>query len=226
MKKQLDKKFICLILARKGSKRIKNKNLVKINRKSLIEYTINAAAKVVSKKNIFVSTNDLKIINIAKKYKINFIKRPQSLCKDNSSSEDGIIHAIKSLKKIRKIENVIFLQATSPLRDSKDIINCVQKYYKKKFDNIFSAFLAKRFIWIKKKKLSSLTFDYKRRQRSQNLKKLIIENGAIFIFNAKKFLKFKNRIFGKFDFYEMEENKSFDIDNEQDLKIVKKLLKK
>ena len=71
----------------------------------------------------------------------------------------------------------------------------------------------------------SLTFNYKKRARSQNMQNLIIENGAIFIFNVKKFLKFKNRIFGKFDFYEMDENKSFDIDNFQDLKIVKKLIK-
>ena len=65
----------------------------------------------------------------------------------------------------------------------------VFKNIRKKLDSIFSAFVAKRFIWTKSNKLSSLTFDYKKRQRSQNLKKLIIENGAIFIFNAKKFFE-------------------------------------
>ena len=218
-------KRLLVIPARSGSKRIKNKNLIKINGKHLIEYTLGAITKIMPLNNIFISTNDFKIMQIAKKYKTNFIKRPAKLCGDNSSSEDGILHAIKSIKKNKEIKNIIFLQATSPLRDGKDIIKCIRKYEKNKLDSIFSAFSAKRFIWTKVKRLSSLTFNYKKRERSQNLNNLIFENGAIYIFNVKKFLKFKNRIFGKFDFFEMEENKSFDIDNLQDLKIIKKLLK-
>ena len=224
MQKSINNKYISIILARKGSKRIKNKNLVNISGKPLIEYTLDAIAKIMPLNNIYVSTNDKNVIKIVKKYNINFIKRPDILCKDNSSSEDGIIHAIRMIEIDREFNHVIFLQPTSPLRDGVDIFNCVKKYEKKKLDSIFSAYLAKRFIWTKTKRLSSLTFNYKKRQRSQRLQNLIIENGAIFIFNVKKFLKFKNRIFGKFDFYEMEENKSFDIDDLQDLKIVKKLL--
>jgi len=219
------KNFICLILARKGSKRIKNKNIIKINKKPLIEYTINAATKIMPHENIFVSTNDEQIIKISKKKKIEFIQRPNNLCKDNSSSESGIIHAINIIKKKKKVDHIIFLQPTSPLRDENDIINCVEKYKRNNLDSIFSAYKAKRFIWTKDKRLSSLTFNHKKRERSQNLQDLIIENGAIFIFNVKKFLKFKNRIFGKFDYFEMEEMKSFDIDDIKDLKIVKKLLK-
>ena len=225
MTKMINNEYISIILARKGSKRIKNKNLVKINGKPLIEYTLNSIIPIMPPRNIYISTNDENVVRITKKYNINFIKRPEKLCGDKSSSEDGIIHAIDEIKKEKKIKHVIFLQATSPLRDSTDIINCLKKYQKKKLDSIFSAFLTKRFIWIKTKKLMSLTFNYKKRVRSQNMQNLIIENGAIFIFNVKKFLKFKNRIFGKFDFYEMDENKSFDIDNFQDLKIVKKLIK-
>jgi len=224
MKKKITDEFICLILARKGSKRIKDKNLVKLKGKPLIEFTIKAAAKVIPPRNIFISTNDNRIKQITKKYKINYIKRPEKISKDDSSSEDAILHAINFFKERHNAKHIIFLQPTSPLRTSIDILNCVQKYKKKKLDSIFSVFLAKRFIWIKTKKLLSLTFNYKKRKRSQNLQKLIIENGAIFIFNIKKFMKFKNRIFGKFDYFEMTENKSFDIDNLEDLEIVKKII--
>ena len=225
MKNLISNEYICIILARKGSKRIKNKNLVKINGKPLIEYTINSIIPIMPPRNIYISTNDENVVRITKKYNINFIKRPEKLCGDKSSSEDGIIHAIDKIKKEKKFKHLIFLQVTSPLRDSTDIINCLKKYQKKKLDSIFSAYLAKPFIWVKTKKLQSLTFNYKKRERSQNIKNLIIENGAIFIFNVKKFLNSKNRMFGKFDYSEMEEFKSFDIDNFQDLKIVRKLLK-
>ena len=46
-----------------------------------------------------------------------------------------------------------------------------------------------------------------------------------YLFLKKKFLKAKNRIFGKFDFFEMDEEKSFDIDEVKDLKLVRKILK-
>ena len=122
---------ICIIPARSGSVRIKNKNIAKINNKPLIEYTLNAAIKIVPLDNIFISTNDQKIINIAKKFKINFIKRPKNLCTDSSSSESGLIHAIKIVEKEKKFDHVIFLQVTSPLRNSDDIIGCIRKYKKK-----------------------------------------------------------------------------------------------
>lgn len=226
MKKKINNKYICIILARKGSKRIKNKNLVKINQKPLINYTMDAITKVLEKKNIYVSTNDERIIKITKKYKINHIKRPESLCKDTSTSEQGILHAIKKIKPKKEYKNIIFLQATSPLRNSNHIINCIKKYESKNLDSIFSAFEAKKFIWKKKgKTLKSLTFNFKKRERSQKIEKLIIENGAIFIFKIKKFLTYNNRICGKFDYFAMEENNSFDIDDIQDLRIVRNILK-
>jgi CMP-N-acetylneuraminic acid synthetase len=69
----------------------------------------------------------------------------------------------------------------------------------------------------KNKKLNSISFNYKKRERSQDMNKVYLENGAIFIFKKEGFLKFKNRIFGKFDYYEMNKNKSIDIDSIQDL---------
>ena len=56
---------------------------------------------------------------ILQKMNTNAIRRPTSLSKDNSSSESAIIHIIKSLD--FKVDNIIFLQATSPLRKPNDI---------------------------------------------------------------------------------------------------------
>ena len=55
------------------------------------------------------------------------------------------------------------------------------------------------------------------------MKKSLIENGAIFIFKTEKFLKLKNkrRIFGKFDYFEMQKKYSVDIDGPEDLKKIK-----
>ena len=57
---------LILILARKNSKRLKNKNIKKLNSKPLILWTINFAKKINRTNNILVSSDSLKIIKIAK----------------------------------------------------------------------------------------------------------------------------------------------------------------
>ena len=50
-------KYIAIIPARKGSKRLKNKNITKINKKPLFNYTLDAAIKCKKIGKIIVSTN-------------------------------------------------------------------------------------------------------------------------------------------------------------------------
>ena len=73
MKKK--KILYCFIFARGGSKGIKNKNLVKLNGKPLLFYSINLAKKIKSIKKIFVSTDNKAIAEYAKKNKVEVIKR-------------------------------------------------------------------------------------------------------------------------------------------------------
>ena len=78
-------KVFCFIFARGGSKRIPNKNLLKINNKSLLEITLNLAKKVKKIDKIFVSSDSKKILRIAKKNNVQIIKRPKLLCSSNSN---------------------------------------------------------------------------------------------------------------------------------------------
>lgn len=216
-KKKINENFIAFIPLRKGSKRIKNKNFRLIKEKPLIYYTFREAIKVFDKQNIFISSNDKKARNFCEKYKINFINRPEKLCQDNSKTEDAITHFINKKKMFDK--NIVLLQATSPMRTSEDIIGCIKKFNNKKLDSIFSIYKEKNFLWRKtKKRLQSISFNYKYRERAQKMDYIYHENGAIFIFKIKKFLKEKNRIFGKFDFFEMKKSNSIDIDDKEDLR--------
>ena len=97
--KNINKDFQVLIPLRKGSKRIKFKNFVKINNKPLVYYTIKEVVKIFKKKNIFVSSNDPKAEKLSKKYNLNFIKRPEKLCSDGAKTEDAILHFIDYQKK-------------------------------------------------------------------------------------------------------------------------------
>ena len=215
--------YIALIPARKNSKRIKNKNLLKINNKDLIDIAIIAALKVKEINKIIISSDHPVILKKKKKYKvkkISFIKREKKLSGDKNTIEELIMNLNK--KKILKMfRNIIILQPTSPLRKSFHIRECIKEYERKSLDSIFSVYADKVYLW--NEKFESMTYNYKNRENSQDMKKYYFENGAIFIFNLKKFFKLKNkrRIFGKFNYYKMEKNLSIDINIIDDLKFCK-----
>ena len=145
MKKKI---LYCFIFARGGSKGIKNKNLVKLNGKPLLFYSINLAKKIKSIKKIFVSTDNKAIAEYAKKNKVEVIKRPKKLSQDNSYEIDAWKHAIKFLKK-KKIFFDIFLSlpTTSPLRNKNDVITSLKMLNKKKTDIVLTGTKSKRNPW-------------------------------------------------------------------------------
>ena len=96
-------KIEAIILARKNSKGIQNKNITSFCGRPLIEWTIIQLKKVINKNNIWVSSDSEEILKISKKNNVNFIIRPSSLSKDNSTSEDAWLHAINEIEKKKKL---------------------------------------------------------------------------------------------------------------------------
>ena len=93
-------KNFAFIFARKGSKRVKNKNIKKLNGKPLILYSIEIAKKIKQISKIFVSTNDKNIKKLALTNGCIVIDRPEFLAKDNSPEWLAWQHAISFVKKI------------------------------------------------------------------------------------------------------------------------------
>ncbi len=60
----------------------------------------------------------------------------------------------------------------------------------------------------------------------QKINDYSVENGAFYIFKTKKFLKIKNRLFGKIGTFHMPEERSLEIDNYDQLLFAEKLKKK
>ena len=110
------------IFARGGSKGIKNKNIVKINGKPLIAYTIEFAIKNKIFDKIFISTDDDKIKKIVSKYPVEIINRPKKFAKDNSPEIDAWKHSLTYLKEKKyNFNKMIVLPVTSPLKSINDI---------------------------------------------------------------------------------------------------------
>ncbi|CAO6124242.1 NeuA CMP-N-acetylneuraminic acid synthetase [Candidatus Pelagibacterales bacterium] len=131
----MKKKILALVLARKGSIRLKNKNNLKLHNKPLIQWTFDKLNKKEIRKlftNVLVSTDSLKIKNISNQYK--FLSpwlRPKKLCTKSSTSESAALHALNWYENnIEKIDGLFLFQPTSPFRDYKKIISAIKIFLK------------------------------------------------------------------------------------------------
>tara|TARA_B100000780_G_C21109925_1_gene448461 strand:- start:1155 stop:1853 length:699 start_codon:yes stop_codon:yes gene_type:complete len=226
------KNIIALICARGGSKGIKNKNLLKINKKSLLRISIEQAKKIKSIKKIFVSTDSKKIAKEAIKYGaiVPFI-RPKNLAQDTTPEILVWRHAINFLSEKLKIkpDYIISLPTTSPLRKLSDINACIKKSVANELDILFTATESSRnpfFNIIKKenKKISTVcnkgNKKYTRRQEAPTCYDLCT---VCYIFKPQFILENKDLYSGNADFFEVSKESSIDIDTLFDYKVAKLL---
>ena len=220
---------VAIILARGGSKGIPNKNLKKFCGKPLLVWSIEHAKKVKGISSVWVSSDNKKILDIAEKCNVNIITRPKNLSKDSSSSVSGWIHAINKIqKKGHKIKEVVALQATSPVREPKDIEKGLIDFKSKKFDSMFSGSpIGDFYIWEKSEnnKLKSINYDFENRPRRQKFSEQFVENGSFYIFRPENIKKFNNQLSGKIGIVKMEFWKSFEIDDLDNIEFCEIIMK-
>ena len=214
--------IVAIIPARGNSKGIKNKNIINFCDKPLIYWTIQQSlgSKYISE-NVYVSSDSEEILNLSNSYGAHTIKRPEELSTDNSTSEIALLHAINNIEKTTNIDLVVFLQCTSPLRESGDIDNAIEYFIKNELDSLFSATNMKDLcLWrTVNKELKSINFDYKSRLMRQNIDPQFSENGSFYIFKPDILKKYNNRFGGKIGLYEMDSWKIYEIDDKEDIEI-------
>ena len=229
-------KVLGIIPARSGSKRLQNKNILKLLGKPLISWTIDAAIKSNFITDLIVSTDCYYIAKLAKSYGANvpFI-RPPSLSTDKSSSFDVVRHALKFyLKKDLKFDLVIMLQPTSPLRDSSHIDKAITQIIEREDNAVISVCKAEHPPqWCNKleKDLSMDNFlsESFKKHRSQDFSNYYRLNGAIYVAKAKTILQTNISDFfsiTKTSAFEMDPEVSVDIDTSFDFLITEYLLRK
>lgn len=226
--------FLGLIPARYNSKGFPQKNVKKVNNKFLIDYTIEAAINSKSLNYIYLNSESDKILNIGKKYPINLYKRNKTLSKDKTNANEIVFDFLKKIKRKISLNNlyIVYLQPTSPLRNSNHIDKAIKLFNKyKKVDSLVSGYkysnkILKSFFvdtQLFLKPLSHRSFLNTNRQKLPNI---FMSNGAIYIVDAKKFFSHKKFITNNTIFFEMNKRDSLDIDNKEDLMLFKRLTTK
>lgn len=222
------KKFLIIILARKGSLRLKNKNLKKLGKKSLVEHTIDYAKKFINYCDIILSTDDERIKKLAIKKKIICPwLRPARLSTSKSSSIDAILHSLKWYEtNLHKPSYIILLQPTSPFRSFLSLKKTLRMFSSKELNSIISV----SPISVLKKKIypknilininkNFITFN---KNSFQNYEYFI--NGNFYVATVKFLKKYKSFFYvNKTLAYILKLNKySIDVDTIEDFNFAKK----
>jgi len=226
-------KIIALIPARKGSKGILNKNMQLLNNMPLVEYTIQAAIKATLVDEIWLSSDDPKILAIGKSYNLNIIERPKILSSDSASAEEVVKHFLSYLpKNVEKKNTVIgYLQPTSPLRTGEHVDDSILQMKKNNITSSISVVKLKKspyksfIIDENKGRLKSLFNEKLSNFRRQDLPDVYIPNGAMYFFSITDFISRDGFPSNGSMPYIMSDEDSIDIDRKSDIQKAAKILR-
>src|SRR3990167_11216086 len=128
---QVKQRILAVIPARKGSKRLPNKHLLKIGKIKIIDYVIKDALKAKLVDQVCVSTDDERIMKfVHHKYSsINIFERPSEFATDTARLEDAIRNVVKKYWEIFRLkwDIIIILQGNCPFKNEGDIDKVIQK---------------------------------------------------------------------------------------------------
>lgn len=216
---------VAFIPVRGGSKSIPLKNIKQIAGKPLVYWTLEAANNCQYIDKIYVATDSAIIKETVEDFGFNnvfVIGRSKDTASDTASTESAMLEFANQYE----FDNIVLIQATSPLLQTDDIIGGFEVYNQPQTDSVLSVVRQKRFNWDEDKNGYVLpqNYDVYNRPRRQEFTGYLVENGAFYITSREKLLSSKNRLSGKIRAYEMDESTYFEIDEPSDWIIIEKQL--
>ena len=216
----MEKKALCFIPARGGSKRTPRKNILPLDGKPLFSYTVEAAIQSDIFSKIVVSSDDEQILEKSIKLGVSIDERPAQLSLDTTRAVE-VLHEYLSRESIKKQFNVAAnLLPTCPFRTADDICNAFDIFWK--YDAKYSVIAVTEFDFPPQLaiKLEENNHDlkminpsqFRKTTRSQDLGKSYHPNGAIYISSIERYLREKTFFVEPLKGYLMPPERSFDID--------------
>ena len=213
-----NQKTVAIIPARGGSKGIRHKNVKLLVGKPLIHYVIETCLQTPEVDTVVVSTDSNEIKKAVSKFnEVIIINRPVELADDDTTSEDVLLHAIEQIEKEGvEFNTILFVQATSPLSEPSDFSRLLKKinngydsaaFYVEDYGSFFGE-----------------SYIFSVRLPRQHKKPRKREAGNAWAFCKQGFVKHKTRMFGQIGLCKIEYPKDLEIDSDDDLSAIERLL--
>lgn len=227
----MNKTVVAITPARGGSKGVPRKNIKPLCGKPLIQHTIEAAQNCPLITRYIVNSEDEEIRALAAKLGVETQNRPEDFWHDNTFQEvDRLLQwCVTDLEaKDDKIDVVVLLYATSPLRQAQHITDCIDLVLNQGYDSALTLREDRSYIWkcIDKQNLTE-PVNYDPKKRGPNQKEgwnQWIENKAVYCMNRDLLMDTGCRLGGKTGFVKMSKLQSIDIDTQDDFVIAENIM--
>jgi len=205
-----------LIPARGGSKRIKHKNLLKINGKSLLSRAIKVSLKITNE--VYVSTDSYDIEKEALLNGAKIHKRPPIYATDTSPTHETITDFLNTFD---DTTNMVLLQCTSPFIELKHLKLSIKNL--NTFSSSISVYKETPFYWEKEDIGAKPNYDPFNKPRTQDMIPRYKETGAFYAFKVNEFLGKGLITPPPTALVEVNLKSSFDIDTIEEYELVKNI---
>lgn len=218
---------VAFIPVRGGSKSIPLKNIKPICGKPLVFWTVRAACGCDAIDEVFVSTDSHEIRDVVEGFglpKVRVIGRSAESASDTASTEFAMLEFARNYE----FDNIVLIQATSPLLESRDLDQGFCVFSKEGVDSVLSVVPQKRFTWaMDETGLATPTnYDVYARPRRQDFEAYYVENGAFYITSRTDLIQSENRVSGNIHAVPMDEDTFLEIDEPSDWPIIEQLLQR
>lgn len=200
----------------------------------LIYWTVKAACGCHFIDIVYVSTDSIKIRETVESFrygnesllfsKLQVVNRSTESANDTASTEMAMLEFAEKFD----FENIVLIQATSPLLSCHDLDRGFEEFSSVGTDSVISVVSQKRFHWSIDTDgyARPSNYDVFHRPRRQDFKGYFVENGAFYITTKNNLIRTGNRVSGNIKAVEMNEDSFFEIDEPSDWVIVEALMKK
>jgi len=225
------KKVLAIIPARGGSKRLPRKNVLPLQGKPLIAWSIDAGLKSQYVDRVVVSTDCDEIAEISQQFGADVpFMRPADIAGDTATTNSVILNMINTLSRTELFDIVVILQPTSPLRTALDIDDALEKLDFKQADGVVSVCECEHSpLWSNiipdDDNMGSFIREHIKGKRSQDLPTHYRLNGAVYAFTTAALIvnngiHYSDAVFS----IKMPALRSVDIDHELDFKLADLIL--
>jgi len=214
-------KIKALVAVRSGSERVANKNLRPFADSNLLEIKLSQLKRMSKLEGIVVNSNDDAMLEVARSYGCEPIKRDEVFASSNVSMSD----VYRNMAENFSADIVAYINVTNPLINDKTLDDAIGMYLKLKnvYDSVNTGHYIKEFMF---KDNKPINYELANQPRSQDLPDILALNFACNIISREKMMECRNVVGEKPFILPIDEIEATDIDTEIDFTFAEFLWKR
>lgn len=209
-------KVVAIVPIKLSSRRLPNKNFLKLGDKPLSKHILDRLLDVDVIDEVYCYSSQPQIMSMYSD-KVRFLSRPSALDSDSTLANELFGYAVEKID----AEIVVICHATGPFIRSASIEAGVNAVLSGDFDCAFSVMKARTYAWYKDRPLN---YDPSKMVQTQDLNPVYFETSGFYVFRKNRYLKTGTRVGDRPFFVEVDVKEGIDIDEPKDFNLARALL--